>query len=166
MQMQTENSRPDMEFIAVSAEETTKFGARLGSLLKGRGGPVTVCLYGDLGAGKTTFIKGFASAFGIPERDIGSASYVIVAEYETSPPFYHMDLYRLGGEPCSDDMGLWEYIESDAVVIIEWAERLGEMPEGAIWVRIKILDNDRRELMVDGLRPEEAGKLIPGMGNR
>jgi tRNA threonylcarbamoyladenosine biosynthesis protein TsaE len=149
-----------MDFITASAEETTNFGLRLGNLLKSRGGPVTVCLYGDLGAGKTTFIKGFASAFGIPERDIGSASYVIVAEYETSPPFYHMDLYRLSGDPCSEDMGLWEYIESDAVVVIEWAERLGEMPEGAVSVRINIPDSDRREMIVNGLRPEEAKTVM------
>ena len=163
--MQTENGQSDLLFFAASAEETTGFGSRLGSILKERGEPVTVCLYGDLGAGKTTFIKGFASAFGIPERDIGSASYVIVAEYETEPPFYHMDLYRLGGDPCSDDMGLWEYIEAGAVVVIEWAERLGEVPEGAVSVRMKILDSDRRALAIDGLRPAEVGKLAPGMGN-
>jgi tRNA threonylcarbamoyladenosine biosynthesis protein TsaE len=157
--MRTENLPPDRIFITDSAEETSDFGSRLGNLLKKRSEPVTVCLYGDLGAGKTTFIKGFASAFGIPGRDIGSASYVIVAEYETSPPFYHMDLYRLSGDPCAEDVDLWEYIESDAVVVIEWAERLGEMPEGAVPVRINILDGDRRELIVNGLRPEEKKML-------
>jgi tRNA threonylcarbamoyladenosine biosynthesis protein TsaE len=149
----------DRVFSSFSADETAGFGAKLGHLLKKRGKPVTVCLYGDLGAGKTTFIKGFASAFGIPERDIGSASYVIVAEYETSPPFYHMDLYRLGKEACNEDVGIWEYIESDAIVIIEWAERLGAAPEGAVTVKIEIIDDNRREMMIEGLSPAE-GKVL------
>jgi tRNA threonylcarbamoyladenosine biosynthesis protein TsaE len=163
--MLTPKDLPGKGVITSSAEETAAFGALLGDLLKKRGGPLTVCLYGDLGAGKTTFIKGFAGAFGVPERDIGSASYVIVAEYETSPPFYHMDLYRLGGDPCSDDMGLWEYIESDAVVVIEWAERLGEMPDGAVSLRMNILGEDRREMIVSGLRAEEEESLTKA-GNK
>ena len=71
----------DANILTYSAAETEAAGLKLGDLMKKRGGPVTVCLFGDLGAGKTTFVKGFASAFGIPGRDIGSASYVIVAEY-------------------------------------------------------------------------------------
>jgi tRNA threonylcarbamoyladenosine biosynthesis protein TsaE len=156
----------DKGFETHSAEDTEAFGQRLGSLLKQRGGPVTVCLFGDLGAGKTTFIKGFASAFGIPARDIGSASYVIAAEYETTPPFYHLDLYRLRDEPCSEDMGLWEYIESGAVVVIEWAERLGELPEGAITVRIKNLDDDNREITVGGIGADMDKALLEGTGKQ
>jgi len=147
-------------FRTLSRDGTISFGARLGKLLKNRGRPVTVCLYGDLGAGKTTFIKGFASAFGIPERDIGSASYVIVAEYETSPPFYHMDLYRLGNEACNEDMGIWEYIESGAIVVIEWAERLGEAPDGAVLVRIDITEDEHRGIRVDGISPDEKKELM------
>jgi tRNA threonylcarbamoyladenosine biosynthesis protein TsaE len=150
--------------VSLAAEETAGFGAALGNLLKKRGKPVTVCLYGDLGAGKTVFIKGFASAFGIPERDIGSASYVIVAEYETTPPFYHMDLYRLGGVACDEDMGVWEYIESDAIVVIEWAERLGETPEGAVSVRIDITDGDRRAITIDGLSAGEEKTFMKETG--
>ena len=147
-----------------SAPETEALGLRLGTLMKKRGGPVTVCLFGELGAGKTTFVKGFASAFGIPGRDIGSASYVIVAEYDTEPPFYHMDLYRLGDEPCAEDIGLWEYIESGAVVIIEWAEKLGEFPDGAVSVRINNLDDDKREIVFGGLKADEADALTGGGG--
>ena len=150
--------------ITYSAPETEAVGLRLGTLMKKRGGPVTVCLFGDLGAGKTTFVKGFASAFGIPGRDIGSASYVIVAEYDTEPPFYHMDLYRLGDEPCAEDIGLWEYIESGAVVIIEWAEKLGEFPDGAVSVRINNLDDDKREIVFGGLKADEADALTGGAG--
>jgi tRNA threonylcarbamoyladenosine biosynthesis protein TsaE len=133
-----------------SAEETEDLGARLGSFLK-KGGAVTVCLYGDLGAGKTTFVKGFAAAFGVPGREVGSASFVIVAEYETVPPFYHIDLYRLGDEPCVEDIGLWEYIESGGIAVIEWAEKLGETPEGAVSVNFEYLGEDRRQISFAGI---------------
>ncbi len=140
--------------ITSSAEETEELGFRLGTFLK-KGGEVKVCLYGDLGAGKTTFVKGFASAFGIAGREIGSASFVIVAEYETVPPFYHIDLYRLGDEPCAEDIGLWEYIESGGAVVIEWAEKLGESPEGAVSVSFEHLGEDRRQLSVAGINGTE-----------
>jgi tRNA threonylcarbamoyladenosine biosynthesis protein TsaE len=137
-----------------TAEETEGLGSKLGSFLKKKGGAVTVCLYGDLGAGKTTFIKGFASVFGIPAREIGSASFVIVAEYEMTPPFYHIDLYRLDDEPCIEDIGLWEYIESDGVVVIEWAEKLGEMPDGAVSVNFQYRGEDSREIAIQGLQSD------------
>jgi tRNA threonylcarbamoyladenosine biosynthesis protein TsaE len=155
-----ENVMQGSVFSSFSADETAGFGAKFGNLLKKRLRPVIVCLYGDLGAGKTTFIKGFASAFGISERDIGSASYVIVAEYETSPPFYHMDLYRLGADACNEDTGIWEYIESDAIVIIEWAERLGAAPESAVSVKIDIIDDNRREMTIEGVSPAEEKDLM------
>ena len=141
--------------ITRSSEETEDVGFRLGSFLKEKGGAVTVCLFGDLGAGKTTFVKGFASAFGIPGREIGSASFVIVAEYETNPPFYHIDLYRLGDEPCAEDIGLWEYIESGGIVVIEWAEKLGEVPDGAISVTFQYRGEDRREIAIEGIESDE-----------
>ena len=72
--------------------ETLHFGQRLGKKLKP--GDI-VCLYGELGAGKTTVTKGIASAFGIKERDITSASFTIIAEYDNDIPFYHIDLYRI-----------------------------------------------------------------------
>lgn len=141
----------DRKIVTLSAEETEHLGYRLGVLLKKKGLAATVCLFGDLGAGKTTFVKGLASAFGIPAREVGSASFVIVAEYETVPPFYHMDLYRLGDEPCTEDIGLWEYIESGGITVIEWAEKLGEMPEDAMSVVFRHLDEDSREIAMDGI---------------
>ena len=69
--------------------ETISLGQRMGQKLKP--GDV-VCLYGELGTGKTTITKGIASSFGIHERDITSASFTIIAEYEGDIPFYHIDL--------------------------------------------------------------------------
>src|SRR5512147_573532 len=95
-----------------SAEETERIGFELGRFLKARGETRTVLLYGDLGAGKTTLVKGIALAFGLPKRDVGSASFVIIAEYETSPPLYHIDLYRVEQGAELEELGIWDYMYS------------------------------------------------------
>lgn len=133
-------------------EETQEAGRNLGRLL--RPGD-TVCLYGALGAGKTTFVKGVGQALGIPERDIMSASYTIIAEYESDPPFYHIDLYRLAGEADCEALGLYDgYIGGKGIAVVEWAERM-ETPPGAIAVTIKILPDDSREIKISGLADSE-----------
>ncbi|MEW6739201.1 MAG: tRNA (adenosine(37)-N6)-threonylcarbamoyltransferase complex ATPase subunit type 1 TsaE [Nitrospirota bacterium] len=144
----------ELRIITKSPSETEGVGFRLGMFLKMQRG-ATVCLYGDLGAGKTTLIKGIASAFGIPERDIGSASFVIVAEYETTPPFYHIDLYRVERENDIDDLGIWEYIGSGGIAVVEWAERLSELPEDAIKVRMNYVDENSREVIIEGINEKD-----------
>ncbi|MDI6801855.1 MAG: tRNA (adenosine(37)-N6)-threonylcarbamoyltransferase complex ATPase subunit type 1 TsaE [Thermodesulfovibrionales bacterium] len=144
-----------MRIVTGSEEETKKAGFRLGTVLKRLSRGCTVFLYGEMGAGKTTFIKGFASAFGILEKDIGSASFVIVAEYETSPPFYHIDLYRINKAEDVDALGIWDYIDSDGIAVIEWAERLSEIPENAIKVRINYIDENSREIITEGVDEED-----------
>lgn len=143
-----------MKIITRSPGETEEIGLKIGNILKAQRG-ATVCLYGDLGAGKTTLIKGIASAFGIPERDIGSASFVIVAEYETIPPFYHIDLYRVERENDIDDLGIWEYIGSGGIAVVEWAERLSELPEYTIKVRMNYIDENSREVIIEGINEKD-----------
>ncbi len=134
-----------------SPSETEDIGLKLGLYLKKTLKSSPVFLYGDLGAGKTTFIKGFASAFGIPKKDIGSASFVIVAEYDTMPPFYHIDLYRIEKEEDADSIGVWEYIESEGIAVIEWSERLSYIPEGSVKVTITYKDENSREIIIEGV---------------
>ncbi len=143
--------------ITRSPEETEHMGFRLGTFLESSARIKTVMLYGDLGAGKTTLIKGIASAFGIAKRDVGSASFVMVAEYETSPPFYHIDLYRLERPEAVDEAGIWEYIDAGGVAVIEWAERLAEVPDNAIEVRITYLSDQEREIIIYGVDREVPG---------
>lgn len=143
-----------MKIITRSPGETEEIGLKIGDILKAQRG-ATVCLYGDLGAGKTTLIRGIASALGISERDIGSASFVIVAEYETLPPFYHIDLYRVEREEDVDNLGIWEYIGSGGIAVVEWAERLSELPEGAIKVKINYVDENSREIIIEGVESLE-----------
>lgn len=137
--------------ITRSHAETEAFGFKIGQAIKAKLKSANVCLYGDLGAGKTTLIKGIAAAFGISKRDVGSASFVIVAEYETSPPFYHIDLYRLERAEDVEALGLWEYLEAGGVSVIEWAERLPETPDRAVTVKIGYLDEDSREISIEGI---------------
>ncbi len=137
-----------MKLQSNSDAETRDIGRRIGARLK-RGD--VVCLYGDLGAGKTTMVKGIASALGISERDITSASYTIIAEYDADVPFYHIDLYRLTPEQVPD-MGLHEYLGSDGISVIEWAERAeGEIPDDSIRVSIDHIDEDLREIEIKGM---------------
>jgi len=137
-----------MKLQSNSDAETRDIGRRIGARLK-RGD--VVCLYGDLGAGKTTMVKGIASALGISERDITSASYTIIAEYDADVPFYHIDLYRLTPEQVPD-MGLHEYLGSDGISVIEWAERAeGEIPDDSIRISLNHIEEDLREIEIRGM---------------
>lgn len=141
-----------MRLLSNGPEETLRYGFKLGSILK-RGD--TVCLFGELGSGKTVFVKGIASALGIMERDITSASFTIIAEYkghlkDTPVPFYHIDLYRIADASQLDSVGVDEYIGKGGIAVVEWAERLGSI-EGAVSVRVNILDKDKREILVEGI---------------
>lgn len=136
-----------MRLLSDSPEETAEAGHRLGRILKAGS---TVCLYGRLGAGKTTFVKGIGRALGVPERDITSASFTIVAEYETRPPFYHIDLYRLDSHEDVESAGVYDFIGGEGISVVEWAEKL-EAPEGCIKVTLNILQNDSREIIIEGI---------------
>ena len=137
-----------MKLKSKTEAETRDIGRRIGERLKP--GDV-VCLYGDLGAGKTTMVKGIASALGISERDITSASYTIIAEYDADGPFYHIDLYRLTPEQVPD-LGLHEYLGADGISVIEWAERaVGEVPDDSIRISFDHKEDDLREIEIRGV---------------
>lgn len=131
-----------------SDAETREIGRRIGERLSP--GDV-VCLYGELGAGKTTMVKGIASVFGIMERDVTSPSFTIIIEHEGAIPFNHIDLYRLS-ENDAADLGLHEYFGKKGISVIEWAERAEkEIPDDAIKVRLRYSGQDRREISIEGI---------------
>jgi tRNA threonylcarbamoyladenosine biosynthesis protein TsaE len=137
-----------MKLLSKNEDETKDIGRKLGEKLK-RGD--VVCLYGELGSGKTTMVKGLASVFGIDERDITSASFTIIAEYDEEVPFYHIDLYRVTSEDISE-LGLQEYFGGEGISVIEWAERAeGELPETSIKVSLNYTDDNIREIEITGI---------------
>ena len=103
-----------------SPHETKSWGRRLASLLEGG---ELLGLIGDLGSGKTVFIKGLASGLSLREEDILSPTFTMIQEHHGRFPLYHIDLYRLE-EATLDDLGLREYLFSEGVAAVEWFERL------------------------------------------
>jgi len=128
--------------------ETKEIGRKIG--IKLRAGDV-VCLFGELGTGKTTMVKGIASVIGLNERDITSASFTIVAEYRSFLPFYHIDLYRVEKDRV-DELGLHEYLYGDGISVIEWAERAeNEIPDKSIRVRLIHAGDNSRDIEIEGI---------------
>ena len=128
-----------------SEAETQSAGAALAARI----GPGTwVLLSGDLGAGKTAFVRGMALGLGIDPAEVSSPTFTLVQEYRGRLPFYHVDLYRVEGLEV-DDLGLEELGAAGGVVAVEWAERLGRPVEGAVRVRITDLGGDRRRLTIE-----------------
>jgi len=124
-----------------SEQETFALASKLAGTLS----PGTfVLLYGDLGAGKTAFVRGLAAGLGANPDDVSSPTFVIMQHYKGRTPLTHVDLYRLESAAAVDDLGLEELV-SGGVLAIEWGERLPRVPDGRIEVRIEDLGgNDRR----------------------
>ncbi|MCB4791803.1 MAG: tRNA (adenosine(37)-N6)-threonylcarbamoyltransferase complex ATPase subunit type 1 TsaE [Elusimicrobia bacterium] len=126
-----------------SAKQTIKVGKDFSKLLKTGD---LVCLSGELGSGKTTFAKGIARGFGIKEF-VRSSSFVIVNEYKTKNiKLYHIDLYRLTAKSLKN-VGLEEYLNTDGVSIIEWAEKINYKKLHGYWdVKITWLGDKKRKI--------------------
>ena len=107
---------------------------------------MVICLNGELGSGKTVFVKGFAGSLGIKDN-ITSPTFNIVKEYENGElPLYHMDVYRLDGN--IKDVPIEEYFDKGGVTIIEWAEMITDnLPEERLDIDIKVTGEDTRVLV-------------------
>jgi len=112
-----------MQIISKSSKDTLYIGKRISRLLKE--GDI-VCLFGNLGSGKTVLTKGIAWGLGIKKENVVSPSFVLIRQYnKVKPALYHFDLYRLKDPKEIIDLGYEEYFYNGAVAIIEWADRLG-----------------------------------------
>jgi tRNA threonylcarbamoyladenosine biosynthesis protein TsaE len=132
-------------FLTNSFEETQKLGRDFAKILE-KGD--RVCLYGDLGSGKTTFTQGLAVGLGIRNRII-SPTFVIVRSYDLGVMnFYHIDLYRAESEKDIEGLGIREIINNkQSIVVIEWAEKLGNyLPEKRIDVEFSYEKDDSRRI--------------------
>lgn len=125
-----------------SEEETKQIAKDLGSKLMS---PIVITLEGDLGAGKTTFTKGLGKGLGV-KRVITSPTFTIIKEYTGRLPLYHIDAYRL--EYSEENLGIEEYILSDGVTVIEWAQFIDDLiPADKLEIKINYLGEDQREII-------------------
>ena len=115
-----------MEFESNSYEETQKFAEEFSKTLKA--GDV-LCMYGDLGVGKTAFVQGLAKGLGIDEP-ITSPTFTIVNEYSGRLPLYHFDVYRIGDVEEMEEIGYEDCFYGEGLCLIEWANLIEEiLPE-------------------------------------
>jgi len=130
-----------------STRETIRIGERLGTLLLP--GDV-IALTGELGTGKTHFIKGVAWGAGVSKSSVvSSPTFTLIHEYAGRVPFYHIDLYRLetGEEP--EELGLEEVLEGEGIAAIEWADRIPScLPEEILWIRIHYTGKRSRSIEI------------------
>jgi tRNA threonylcarbamoyladenosine biosynthesis protein TsaE len=136
----------DRDVETANEGETSVAGESLGRDL--RPGDV-VLLYGELGAGKTAFVRGVARGVGANPDEVSSPTFTLIQEYAgAAATLYHVDLYRL--EPAEiDDLGLEDLVAGDGIVAIEWAERWKGRPDDVMEVRIEDLGDQRRRIRVN-----------------
>ena len=135
------------EFISTSERETEELGARLASSLKGG---AVVAMYGDLGAGKTAFVRGMARGMGLDCR-VTSPTFTIVNEYLGERELIHFDMYRLSGADELFDIGWEDYLRRGAVCAVEWSENVEDAFFGdEIRVTIEKLSDTERKITIEG----------------
>lgn len=148
-----------LRITTTTAEETTALGERLGKMLSP--GDV-LALFGDLGAGKTTLTRGIALGLGLA-ADIHSPTFTLIHEHPGAVPLYHVDLYRLSSEEEIETLGLDEYIYSDGVTIIEWADRMESLlPKDRLDITLRMVGDTERELTFE-TESERVRKIIEGL---
>ncbi|MFQ5664224.1 MAG: tRNA (adenosine(37)-N6)-threonylcarbamoyltransferase complex ATPase subunit type 1 TsaE [Terriglobia bacterium] len=137
------------EVTTSSPEETTALGRRLAAELQP---PALVLLYGELGAGKTTLVKGMVSGLGLAaEEEVTSPSFVFVHVFGNHTRLYHVDLYRIQEPTELDSLGLDDILAERAIVVVEWAERLSLPALGpALRVHLEVVSDEQRRIRVEG----------------
>ena len=130
-----------------SVKETKKLGEKIGALLQA----VTVlALTGDLGSGKTSFVQGLARGLEVPnDYYITSPSYTLINEYPGRYPLLHVDLYRLEDPVDFEDIGLYDILDDNYVVAIEWADRIRqELLPDHVTIKFEISGDESREICI------------------
>jgi len=130
--------------ISKSDQETKRIAARLAKYLKAQD---FLALCGDLGTGKTTFVKGLARGLGIKEEQVISPSFMLIRQYKGKLPLYHFDLYRLDYLEQVEFLGYEEYFYGEGVCCMEWANKIEELlPAEYLQINIKFLSEHKRKI--------------------
>jgi tRNA threonylcarbamoyladenosine biosynthesis protein TsaE len=134
------------KFTSESESETMDFAHRFATSLK-KG--CVVALQGELGSGKTHFVKGMAQAFGIDQSMVHSPTYSLIHEYDGRLPLYHFDCYRMESVREALEIGAEEYFYRQGVCVIEWPERISAiLPEETIWIKLEISGQHQRQIFI------------------
>ena len=129
------------------ADETELVGAEIAKFVL-ENGEKFVALYGDLGAGKTAFTRGFASVI-VPDADVCSPTYTIVNEYDGTPSLFHFDMYRIEDEDALESIGFYDYF-GRGIIITEWSENIPfALPERYVRVTIEKIGDDERKITAE-----------------
>ncbi|HEV8052288.1 MAG TPA: tRNA (adenosine(37)-N6)-threonylcarbamoyltransferase complex ATPase subunit type 1 TsaE [Parachlamydiaceae bacterium] len=134
-------------FISNSAEQTREFGMKFGAQLLPNS---VLCFFGDLGAGKTTFIQGLtAGVLGSQAEEVNSPTFTYLNIYHGNKTLYHFDLYRLRDADEFLSMGFDETFDAGGITCVEWAEKIAAIiPEGTIYVKMTHLGGDQRKIEI------------------
>ena len=137
------------EFISHSENETIEAAKKFAKTLKPG---AVIALEGDLGSGKTTFIKGVALGLGLKDPDeVKSPTFAIMHIYPTRPELYHFDLYRMEASKEISDIGFEDFINDPSLICcVEWPKRAkGLLPDSAIWIHFKVSGENSRKISFD-----------------
>jgi tRNA threonylcarbamoyladenosine biosynthesis protein TsaE len=136
------------EYVTHSSEETIERGREIG---RGLRRPTLILLSGELGAGKTTLTKGIVNGMGAArEEDVTSPTFTLVHKYEGRALVYHVDLYRVAGFHDLETLGLEDLFAENAVVIVEWPERLTLRTDWpTIRVSLEHITEDTRRIVLE-----------------
>ena len=135
-----------MIFVTENERETSELGE---SLARELAPGAVIALYGELGAGKTAFVRGLAKGMGLLAR-VSSPTFTIVNEYPGEVPLFHFDMYRLSIEDELFEIGWEDYLRRGGVCAVEWSENVpGAFPPDTIYVRIEKTGEDQRRIVID-----------------
>ena len=130
-----------------SADQTEHLAEQLGTIAVPG---LVIALVGDLGAGKTTFVRGLARGLEIDPAVVSSPTFVLIHEYDGRLPMFHFDPYRLTNLASWVELGVDEYIESDGVCVIEWANRVEHyLPDDRLGIQFEHIGEQERRITVD-----------------
>lgn len=135
-----------LEITTNNVSETEAAGAAVAKTLKPG---AVVAMYGDLGAGKTAFVRGMAAGLGFEGR-VTSPTFTIVNEYDGALPLFHFDMYRLGGADELFDIGWEDYLSRGGVCVVEWSENVVDAFDGSeTMITIDKLSDNQRKITVE-----------------
>ena len=136
-------------FVSNSEEETMEFGRSLAGKLKEKD---LVCIYGDLGVGKTCLVKGIVDGLGLTTEYVRSPTFAIINKYNGKSPVYHLDFYRIESASEIDELGIDEFSGREGITLIEWPEKIVKYLPQARWeIKIDILGENKRSFNVSFL---------------